>query len=44
MPLTNTPKKLIYSQGNAQIITFTGLIDSVTGIPIDADTLIANYD
>lgn len=41
MPLLNTPKKLLYSQGNAQIITFSKLIDSTTGLPINSETLVA---
>lgn len=41
MPLLNTPKKLLYSQGNAQIITFSSLIDSTTGLPVNADNLVA---
>jgi hypothetical protein len=41
MALLNTPKKLLYSQGNAQIITFSNLIDTVTGLPINSDTLVA---
>jgi hypothetical protein len=42
MPLLNTPKKFLYSQGNAQIIAFSNLIDATTGLPINVDTLKAN--
>jgi hypothetical protein len=41
MPLLNTPKKLLFSQGNLQIIAFSNLIDVTTLIPIDIDTLVA---
>lgn len=40
--LINTPKKLLFSQGNAQIITLSNLIDQTTGLPLDLDTLVAN--
>jgi hypothetical protein len=39
MALLNTPKKFLYSQGNAQIIVFNGLTDAVTGLPIDLEVL-----
>lgn len=42
MPLLNTPKKLLYSQGNAQIMTFSNLIDSTTGTPLNTDSITGN--
>ena len=40
--LLNTPKKLLYSQGNAQIITFSNLRDSTTGSVLNTDSITGN--